>query len=253
MCRASPPARWAPSSTRSVRAAGPRARSAGWVAGSTSAWARSWAAPKYVNMVVMAAAGVNTEAQREMLGLKVGASEAEPFWTEFRRSLNRRGLRGVKLVISEPRGHQGHRILGARRHLAALPSALHEERLGTRRQDAGKTQARRSGAGSRLPSEPSSFQTRPTRRARGGDPQPISSEASFQNSERSWTRPRRRARAHELPTDALDPDRQHQPARTAERGDQAAHERRGHLLAASITRLAGAVMLFPTRLPSVAH
>ena len=188
-----------------------------------------------------------------MLGLKVGASEAEPFWTEFRRSLNRRGLRGVKLVISEPRGHQGHRILGARRHLAALPSALHEERLGTRRQGAGKTQARRSGAGSRLPSEPSSFQTRPTRRARGGDPQPISSEASFQNSERSWTRPRRRARAHELPTDALDPDRQHQPARTAERGDQAAHERRGHLPAASITRLAGAVMLFPTRLPSVAH
>ena len=41
---------------------------------------------------------MNTEAQREMLGLKVGASEAEPFWTEFRRSLNRRGLRGVKPV-----------------------------------------------------------------------------------------------------------------------------------------------------------
>ena len=136
MCRASPPARWAPSSTRSARAAGPRARSAGWVAGSTSAWARSWAAPKYVNVVVIAAAGVNTEGQREVLGLKVGASEAEPFWTEFRRSLNRRGLHGVKLVISEPRGHQGHRILGAQRHLAALPSALHEERLGTHRQDA---------------------------------------------------------------------------------------------------------------------
>ncbi len=33
-----------------------------------------------------------------MLGLKVGASEAEPFWTEFLRSLNRRGLRGVKLA-----------------------------------------------------------------------------------------------------------------------------------------------------------
>ena len=36
-----------------------------------------------------------------MLGLKVGASEAEPFWTEFLRSLNRRGLRGVKLEISD--------------------------------------------------------------------------------------------------------------------------------------------------------
>jgi putative transposase len=51
------------------------------------------------------AVGVNTEGQREVLGLKVGASEAEPFWTEFLRSLNRRGLRGVKLVISD--SHEG--------------------------------------------------------------------------------------------------------------------------------------------------
>lgn len=32
--------------------------------------------------------------------LAVGASEAEPFWTEFLRDLVRRGLNGVKLVIS---------------------------------------------------------------------------------------------------------------------------------------------------------
>ena len=32
--------------------------------------------------------------------MAIGASEAEPFWTEFLRSLTRRGLRGVKLVIS---------------------------------------------------------------------------------------------------------------------------------------------------------
>jgi putative transposase len=31
----------------------------------------------------------------------VGPSEAEPFWTDFLRSLSRRGLRGVKLVISD--------------------------------------------------------------------------------------------------------------------------------------------------------
>ncbi len=36
---------------------------------------------------------------------EVDASEAEPFWTEFLRSLNRRGLRGVKLVISD--SHEG--------------------------------------------------------------------------------------------------------------------------------------------------
>ena len=39
------------------------------------------------------------------MALKVGASEAEPFWTEFLRSLNRRGLRGVKLAISD--SHEG--------------------------------------------------------------------------------------------------------------------------------------------------
>jgi putative transposase len=48
---------------------------------------------------------VNTDGQRQVLGMKVGASEAEPFWTEFLRSLMRRGLRGVKLVISD--SHEG--------------------------------------------------------------------------------------------------------------------------------------------------
>jgi len=47
------------------------------------------------------AVGVNTYGSREILGLTVGPSEAEPFWTEFLRSLTRRGLRGVKLVISD--------------------------------------------------------------------------------------------------------------------------------------------------------
>lgn len=56
---------------------------------------------RIVSVAVIIAVGVNTEGQREVLGLKVGASEAEPFWTEFLRSLNRRGLRGVKLVISD--------------------------------------------------------------------------------------------------------------------------------------------------------
>ena len=58
-----------------------------------------------MSVAVIVAVGVNTEGQREVLGLKVGASEAEPFWTEFLRSLNRRGLRGVKLVISD--SHEG--------------------------------------------------------------------------------------------------------------------------------------------------
>jgi putative transposase len=55
-------------------------------------------AGRTVSVAVVAAVGVNTEGQREVLGLKVGASEAKPFWTEFRKNLNRRGLRGVKPV-----------------------------------------------------------------------------------------------------------------------------------------------------------
>ena len=44
-------------------------------------------AGRIVSVAVIVAVGVNTEGQREVLGLKVGASEAEPFWTEFLRSL----------------------------------------------------------------------------------------------------------------------------------------------------------------------
>ena len=45
--------------------------------------------------------GVNTDGRREVLGLEIGTSEAEPIWMEFLRKLTRRGLRGVKLVVSD--------------------------------------------------------------------------------------------------------------------------------------------------------
>ncbi len=50
-----------------------------------------------VSVAVIIAVGANTDGRREVLGMTVGNSEAEPFWTEFLRSLTRRGLRGVKL------------------------------------------------------------------------------------------------------------------------------------------------------------
>src|SRR5271154_4233595 len=37
--------------------------------------------------------------------MDIGPSEAETFWTEFLRKLRRRGLRGVKLVVSD--AHEG--------------------------------------------------------------------------------------------------------------------------------------------------
>ncbi len=62
-------------------------------------------AGRIVSVAVIVAVGVNTDGQRQVLGMKVGPSQAEPFWTEFLRSLMRRGLRGVRLVISD--SHEG--------------------------------------------------------------------------------------------------------------------------------------------------
>jgi transposase-like protein len=50
---------------------------------------------------VVVAMGVNVDGRRELLGLKVGDSETEGFWSEFLASLKERGLTGVKLVISD--------------------------------------------------------------------------------------------------------------------------------------------------------
>src|ERR1700748_3712687 len=58
-------------------------------------------AGRIVSAAVIIAVGVNDDGRREVLGMTVGASEAETFWTEFLRSLARRGLRGVKLAISD--------------------------------------------------------------------------------------------------------------------------------------------------------
>jgi putative transposase len=65
-----------------------------------------------VSVAVIVAVAVNTEGQRQVIGMKVGPSEAETFWTEFLRSLMRRGLRGVKLVISD--AHEGLKAAAAK-------------------------------------------------------------------------------------------------------------------------------------------
>jgi transposase-like protein len=62
-------------------------------------------AGRIVSVAVIIAVGVNSDGRREVLGMTIGHSEAEVFWTEFLRSLARRGLRGVKLVISD--AHEG--------------------------------------------------------------------------------------------------------------------------------------------------
>jgi transposase-like protein len=62
-------------------------------------------AGRIVSVAVIVAVGANADGRREILGLDVGPSEAETFWTDFLRKLARRGLRGVKLVVSD--AHEG--------------------------------------------------------------------------------------------------------------------------------------------------
>jgi transposase-like protein len=60
---------------------------------------------RIVSVAAIIAVGVNSDGRREVLGMDIGPSEAETFWTEFLRKLRRRGLRGVKLAISD--AHEG--------------------------------------------------------------------------------------------------------------------------------------------------
>jgi transposase-like protein len=60
---------------------------------------------RIVPVAIIIAVGVNADGRREILGMEVGTSEAEPIWTGFLRKLTRRGLRGVKLVVSD--AHEG--------------------------------------------------------------------------------------------------------------------------------------------------
>ena len=67
-------------------------------------------------VAVIIAVAVNTEGKREIVGLHIGPSEAEVFWSAFLKSLVRRGLRGNRLVISD--AHEGlkaaiRRVLGS--------------------------------------------------------------------------------------------------------------------------------------------
>ena len=77
---------------------------------------------RIVSVAAIIAVAANTEGKREIVGLHLGPLEAETFWAAFLKSMARRGLRGVKLVVSD--AHEGlkaaiRRVVG--RLVAALP------------------------------------------------------------------------------------------------------------------------------------
>jgi putative transposase len=58
-----------------------------------------------VSRAVVVATGITEDGGREVLGVMVGDSETELFWTQFLRHLRERGLTGVRLVLGD--NHSG--------------------------------------------------------------------------------------------------------------------------------------------------
>jgi len=53
---------------------------------------------RLVDCAVLVAVGITADGKRRVLGVSVALSEAEIHWRSFLDSLNRRGLKGVKLI-----------------------------------------------------------------------------------------------------------------------------------------------------------
>ena len=116
-------------------------------------------AGRIVPVAVTIAVGVNADGRREVLGMAVGSSEAEPFWLDFLRSLFRRGLRGVKLVVSD--AHEGLKA-AVTKVLRATWQRCRVHFARTALAHAGKAQRRIVSAGSERPMQ------RPMPKAPGG-------------------------------------------------------------------------------------
>ena len=175
---------------------------------------------RIISVATIVAVGVNTDGRREVLGKALGPSEAEPFWTQFLRSLTARGLRGVKLVISD--AHEGikaavkkvfhaswqrcrvHFMRNAMAH-AGVKQPRHGRRRHPHRLRAGDRGSRTGRMARRRRSTacevPQALRAHGRRRERG-------------------------ARLHGLPEKPLEPNPLDQPHRAAQPGDQAAHQRR---------------------------
>jgi putative transposase len=120
---------------------------------------------RVVSFAVIVAVGVNADGRREVLGLAIGASEAETFWTDFLRQLTRRGLRGVKLVVSD--AHEGLKVAVSK----VLNATWQRCRVHFMR-NALAYAANKDAASSPPSSLPLSPRTMPTRRASSGGRSP---------------------------------------------------------------------------------
>ena len=177
-------------------------------------------AGRIVSVAVIIAVGVNNDGHREILGMDIGPSEAETFWTEFLRKLARRGLRGVKLVISD--AHEGLKAAIARVLNATWQRCrVHLMRnllAHAGRQGRGVASAFIATAFAQEDAEAAKAQWRKV--ADQLRPK-LPKLAAFMDG--------RRAGLHGLPRYPSVEAALNQPARTAQRRGQAPHRRRRHL------------------------
>lgn len=69
---------------------------------------------RIVSVAAIITVAVNTQGRREIIGLGIGPSEAEPFWSSFIKGPVRRGLKGVNPRIKSGEmisdAHEGLRL-----------------------------------------------------------------------------------------------------------------------------------------------
>ena len=107
------------------------------------------------DLAILKAIGVNCWGKREVLGVSVALSEAEVHWREFLQALQRRGLKGVDLVVSGSRGTASRSSGGVSfDSLAALSVPPGSERSGSCPQPSSSPWARPFGTSSTAPPWP---------------------------------------------------------------------------------------------------
>ena len=189
---------------------------------------------RIVSVAAIIAVAANTEGKREIVGLHIGPSEAETFWSTFLKSLARRGLRGVKLVISD--AHEGLKA-AIRRVMGASWQRCRVHWMRNALAYVGKAQQSMVSAALRQafiqPDRASASQTlRHTADQLRGDAAPHRRPAAGQMAEARRLHRRQRgrcARPHGLPHPAQGQDPLDQPHRAPEQGGQAPGRRRRHL------------------------
>jgi Transposase, Mutator family len=179
---------------------------------------------RIVSVAAIIAVAVDAEGRREIVGLGLGPSEAEPFWSLSSGAAQPQGLgparpqRGEAGRLGRPRRAQARHREGARRRLAALPRPLDEERARPRAQGAAD-----GGRGRAPPGVPAARPggRAPSLAASGGPaPPPLAQARGPHGRERA-----RRAGLHGVPRPAPDQAALHEPARAPQQGGEAPRRR----------------------------